>query len=70
MAPESFENVIEAADTQARQAMRMAQDFTRDARETIEEWTADVRGFVRAYPLQILAATIAVGYVLGKLTRR
>ncbi len=70
MAPESFENVTEAADTQARQAMQMAQNFTRDARDTIEEWMADARAFVRAYPLQILAATIAVGYILGKLTRR
>jgi ElaB/YqjD/DUF883 family membrane-anchored ribosome-binding protein len=70
MAPESLENVTEAADTQARKAMQMAQDFSRDARDTLEEWMADARGFIRAYPLQILAATIAVGYVLGKLTRR
>ena len=70
MAPESLENVTEAADTQARKAMQMAQDFSRDARDTLEEWMADARGLIRDYPLQILAATIAVGYVLGKLTRR
>ena len=70
MAPETFENMTEAADTQARKAIQMAEDFTRDARVTLEAWAADAREFVRAYPLYILAATIGVGYILGKITRR
>jgi hypothetical protein len=70
MAPESLENMTEAAENQARKAMQAVQDFTRDAGATLDARLAQIREFVRAYPLQILAATVGVGYILGKLTRR
>lgn len=57
-----------------------AQDLARGANgrvehitgQTIESWTGDARRFVRDHPLQALAVTIGLGYVLGKLmmTRR
>jgi ElaB/YqjD/DUF883 family membrane-anchored ribosome-binding protein len=34
----------------------------------VESWAGEVREFMRTHPLQSLAITIAVGYVLGKLT--
>jgi len=70
MAPESLEHMTEATENQARKAMHMAQDFARDAGVTLDAWVADIREFVRAYPLQILAASIGVGYIIGKITRR
>ena len=70
MALENLENMIQTTQGQARNAMRTAQEWTRQASVHVEPWVAEVRGFVRTYPLQILAATIGLGYILGKLTRR
>ena len=33
-------------------------------------WVGDVRDFVRSHPLQALAATIGIGFIVGKLLRR
>ncbi len=33
-------------------------------------WAADIRDFVRKHPFQALAATIGLGYVLGKVMWR
>ena len=100
MAQESIDNMMGAADTQTRTAVRTAQDvaeragsyvqqqvaqlsdraqdLARDAGDRLKDytgrpldaWVAETRAFVRAHPLQVLAGTIAVGYVLGKLVRR
>jgi ElaB/YqjD/DUF883 family membrane-anchored ribosome-binding protein len=35
-----------------------------------EIWASDAREYVRAHPLQMLGAMVAVGYVLGKLMTR
>ena len=43
-----------------------AHDLTREA----DGWVGDVREFVRTHPLQALAATIGIGFILGKLLRR
>ncbi len=43
-----------------------AHDLTREA----DGWVGDVRELVRAHPLQALAATIGIGFILGKLARR
>ena len=55
-----------------------AQDLAREANDRMKEytgrpleaWVADVRDFVRTHPLQALAMTIGLGYVLGKVMRR
>lgn len=55
-----------------------AQDLAREANERMKEytgrpldaWAADLRDFVRKHPLQALAATIGLGYVLGKAMKR
>jgi len=100
MAQESIESMTDAAETQARKAVLVAQDvagragayvqqqvgrlsdqaqdFVRDASDRMKEytgrpleaWLREIRGFVRAHPLQALAATIGVGYVLGKILKR
>lgn len=100
MAHESIDNMVGATESQARAAVRTAQDvaeragsymqqqmaqlsdraqdLARDASDRLKDytgrpldaWVADTRAFVRAHPLQVLAGTIALGYVLGKLVRR
>ncbi|MGH7392456.1 MAG: hypothetical protein ACREM3_23815 [Candidatus Rokuibacteriota bacterium] len=55
-----------------------AHELAREAEDQLEQytgrslgqWTAEIRDFVRTHPLQALAVTIGVGYVLGKLARR
>jgi len=76
------QDVAERAGSYAQQQMTnlsgRAQELARDASDRIkeytgrpvEDWLADVRGFVRAHPLKLLAATIGIGYVLGKIARR
>jgi len=36
----------------------------------VETWAADARGYARAHPLQMVLATIGVGYILGKILKR
>jgi ElaB/YqjD/DUF883 family membrane-anchored ribosome-binding protein len=63
---------------QVTQLSDRAQDLARDANDRLKEytgrpldaWVAETRSFVRAHPLQVLAGTIAVGYILGKIVRR
>jgi len=67
--------VVRAADyarTQAVRASERAGDLASDAGAAVEDWTdraregaVRARTWVNAHPLQVLAATVAVGYVLG-----
>jgi ElaB/YqjD/DUF883 family membrane-anchored ribosome-binding protein len=43
-----------------------AHDLTREA----DGWVRGVRELVRTHPLQAVAATIGIGFILGKLIRR
>jgi ElaB/YqjD/DUF883 family membrane-anchored ribosome-binding protein len=43
-----------------------ARDLTGDA----DHWVADIREFVRTHPFEALAATVGVGFILGKVLRR
>ena len=62
----------------AGRAQDVAGDLVEDAREQVERftgrnleaWTADIRRFVQDRPLQAIAITIGIGYVLGKILRR
>jgi len=55
-----------------------AQDLADEARNRVvrltgrplDSWTSDVRSLVRDHPLQALAITIGIGYILGKLMQR
>jgi ElaB/YqjD/DUF883 family membrane-anchored ribosome-binding protein len=59
-------------------ASARAQDLAQDANDrvarltgqSIDSWMAQTRSFLRERPLQAVFATIAVGYVLGKLMTR
>ena len=55
-----------------------AQDFARDANKQMERltgrdldsWTSEARAFVRKHPLQAIALTIGLGYIVGKVMAR
>lgn len=55
-----------------------AQDYAQDANDQIERmtgrplesWTADARRFVQGHPLQAIAITVGLGFVLGKMLKR
>lgn len=59
-------------------AQDVAGDLADDARAQVERftgrnlnaWMADVRQFVQDRPLQAIAITIGVGYILGKILKR
>lgn len=77
----SVQDVAERAGTyvqqQASQFADRAQDLAHEANERLkaytgplEAWAADIRELVRQHPFQALAATIGLGYILGKMMRR
>lgn len=55
-----------------------AQDYVHDASDEIERvtgrplesWTAEARRFVQSHPLQAIALTVGLGFVLGKMLKR
>jgi ElaB/YqjD/DUF883 family membrane-anchored ribosome-binding protein len=59
-------------------ASAQAQDLAQDANarierltgQSIDAWLAQARSFVRERPLQAVAGTVALGYVLGKILVR
>ena len=59
-------------------AQDVAGDLVDDARTQVERftgrdidaWTNDLRRFVQDRPLQAIAITIGIGYVLGKMLKR
>ena len=59
-------------------AQGVAGDLAGDARAQVERftgrdidaWAADLRRFVQERPLQAILATVAVGYILGKILKR
>jgi ElaB/YqjD/DUF883 family membrane-anchored ribosome-binding protein len=56
---------------QAQDLARGANERMRDyAGRPLDAWVADTRAYVRAHPLQSLAVTIGIGYILGKLMKR
>ena len=59
-------------------AQDVAGDLLHDTRASVERftgrdveaWTADLRRFVQERPLQAILATVAIGYILGKIIKR
>jgi ElaB/YqjD/DUF883 family membrane-anchored ribosome-binding protein len=66
------------AGSYAQAGMGRALDLAEDAGDQMERltgrpleaWASDVRRLVQSYPLQAIAITIGVGYLLGKILRR
>jgi ElaB/YqjD/DUF883 family membrane-anchored ribosome-binding protein len=77
-APDAAERAGTYAQEQATLLSKRAQALATAANELLKEytgrpvegWSTDIRGYVRAHPLQIVLATIGVGYVLGKIMKR
>jgi ElaB/YqjD/DUF883 family membrane-anchored ribosome-binding protein len=77
-AQETAERAGEYAQARVTRLSERAKDAARGAGDQVERltgrsmesWTATVREFVRDHPLQAIAVTVGVGYVLGKMMRR
>ena len=69
---------LESVSGQAERAGAYVQGRARDVREQVERltgrsmesWTEDLRRYVQQHPLQAVAITIGVGFVLGKILAR
>ncbi len=63
---------------QLGRAAERAQDLAQEASGQVEKltgrpidsWARDLRNLVRGYPLQAIAITVGVGYLLGKILKR
>jgi hypothetical protein len=74
------EGMARAADyarTQAGRASERVGHLASDAGAAVEDWTTGARrgvvrarAWINAHPLQVLAGTVAVGYVLGGILFR
>jgi ElaB/YqjD/DUF883 family membrane-anchored ribosome-binding protein len=65
------------ARAQAARISRRAAELAGDAGAAMEAWTADARAaatrsgdWITGHPLQVLAATVTLGYVLGRIVFR
>jgi ElaB/YqjD/DUF883 family membrane-anchored ribosome-binding protein len=62
---------LEEATGRAGDVMRDANDqVERLTGRSLDDWSADLRHYVRTHPLRAVAITIGVGYLLGKLMQR
>jgi ElaB/YqjD/DUF883 family membrane-anchored ribosome-binding protein len=66
-AQERATRIAEAAQALAADANERLKEYTG---RPLEAWTADARAYARAHPLQVVAATIGIGYILGKIMKR
>lgn len=74
----SAERAAEHAQATVSHLRDRARKMGRDAVDRFEDltgrsldgWIATLRGAVRDHPLQALAVTVGLGYVVGKLMRR
>ena len=74
------EGMARAADYARIQAVRASErvgHLASDAGAAVEDWTAGARrgvvrarAWINAHPLQVLAGTVALGYVLGRIVFR
>lgn len=51
-------------------AREMSEQVERLTGRSMESWTRDARRFVQQHPLQAVALTIGLGFVLGKILAR
>jgi ElaB/YqjD/DUF883 family membrane-anchored ribosome-binding protein len=63
-------DMAERARSYAQDRMTDLLDRARDLTGEADQWVADIREFVRTHPLQALAATVGLGFILGKVLRR
>ena len=66
-AASSIQSVSDRAHDLAAEASDQVERLTG---RPVDAWAADIRGYVRAHPLQSVAITIGLGFVLGKLFKR
>ena len=63
-------DAAECAGSYVRESIADVFDRANDLIQEADGWVGDVRELVRTHPLQALAATIGIGFILGKLIRR
>jgi ElaB/YqjD/DUF883 family membrane-anchored ribosome-binding protein len=60
----------EVADRAGEYARDMGTQVERLTGRPIEAWSRDARNYVRSHPMQAVAITIGLGFLLGKLLAR
>jgi ElaB/YqjD/DUF883 family membrane-anchored ribosome-binding protein len=69
--PERVQVLADRAGTYAQERARDVNDqVARLTGRSMESWTRDAGRYVREHPLQAIALTIGVGFVLGKILAR
>jgi ElaB/YqjD/DUF883 family membrane-anchored ribosome-binding protein len=70
-AQERAQEMADRAGTYVQERARnVADQVERLTGRSMESWTHDARHFVREHPLQAIALTIGLGFVLGKILGR
>lgn len=70
-AQERAQDMADRAGTYVREGTRdVGAHVERLTGRSLESWTRDVRHYVREHPLQAIALTIGLGFVLGKILGR
>jgi ElaB/YqjD/DUF883 family membrane-anchored ribosome-binding protein len=68
------ERAQEMADRAGAYVQARARDVSRQVEQmtgrSMESWTRDARHYVQQHPLQAIALTIGLGFVLGKILTR
>jgi ElaB/YqjD/DUF883 family membrane-anchored ribosome-binding protein len=62
-----LESMTESAQRGTR---RLASEVENLTGQPLESWMRDLRGYVQDHPLQAIAVTIGLGFVLGKILGR
>ena len=60
----------ELADRAGEYAREMGTQVERLTGRPVEAWSRDARNYVRRHPMQAVALTIGLGFLLGKLLAR
>lgn len=66
----TLRDAAERTGCHVRESIADVFDRAHDLIQDADGWVGDVREFVRTHPLQAIAATIGIGFILGKLIRR
>jgi ElaB/YqjD/DUF883 family membrane-anchored ribosome-binding protein len=69
--PERVQELTDRAGAYAQDRVRgVSDEIERLTGRSLESWTRDLSHYVREHPIQAVALTIGLGFVLGKILAR